>query len=170
MIPAELTEAFRVLAQSADGLRSYCPRYEESILYRRVDEDGFYEDIPIPSKAVAITCASLIHEMFHRIEDDSVKKLAVEIQSLILMMLDLSSEYHWAIDKNVSLVQGPYDTSWAILQRLASCTLNAIGAQSGAPRIPFGDFLGFASFSRWEIVPASGDLHRLPRADGENDR
>lgn len=156
MMPRELIEAFKVLAQSTDDLSLYFPRGEENLLYRRVDENGFYDDVWLPSKVAALTCASIIHDLFHTIVDDSVKQVASEIQSLILIMIDISSEYHWMIDKNAYMIQGPYDTSWAILRRLASVGLTAISSEIQPPQSTFGEFVKLGKFSEWKIVPASG--------------
>jgi hypothetical protein len=41
----DLTEVFRFLTQSDEELARYLPNYEESLLDRRVDPDGFFEDV-----------------------------------------------------------------------------------------------------------------------------
>lgn len=154
----ELIEAFRVLAQSTDDLSLYFPQGEENLLYRRVNEDGFYDDVWIPTKAAAMTCATIIHDLFVLITDDSVRQIASEIQSLVYIMInEISSDYHWFPNKDTFWIQGPNDTSWEILRRLASIGLTAIGSEIQPPQNSFDDFIKLGEFSEWKIVPASGD-------------
>jgi hypothetical protein len=157
-VPPQLIEAFRVLAQSTDDLKLYCPRGEENLLYRRVNEDGFHDDVWQPSKAVAMTCASIIYNLFHPITDDSVRQITSEIQSFIyIMVIEISSDYHWFPDKDECWIQGPNDASWKILRRLASLGLTAIGSEIQPPQNSFVEFIKLGEFSEWRIVPASGD-------------
>jgi hypothetical protein len=157
MIPIELIEAFKVLAQSTDDLARYCPLGDENLLYRRTDENGFFDDVWLPSKAAAMACESIIHGVFHPIEDDTVRQIASEIQALILIMLELPSQYQWSISKRESFLEGPNDASWKVLRRLASLALTAIGSEIKPPQNSFGEFVKLGNFSLWRIVPASGD-------------
>jgi hypothetical protein len=157
MMPVELIEAFKVLAQSTDDLVRYCPPGDENLLCRRDGENGGYDDVWFPSKAAAMTCASIIHDQFHRIADDTVKQIASEIQSMICIILELRSEYHWGINKNAYWIQGPNDGSWEILRRLSSFGLTATGTEVQPPQHSFGEFIKLGQFSEWKIVPAAGD-------------
>ena len=148
----KLLEAFKLLAQSRDDLSLYLPVGEENLLYRRADENGLFEDVWLPAKAAAMTCASIIHDVFHSIEDETVKQIASEIQSFISIMLEVASQYHWSISKHECFIEGPNDVSWAILRRLASLGLTAIGSEIKPPQDSFGDFVKLGNFSQWRIV------------------
>ncbi len=74
-----LIEVFKVLAQLTDDLSLYFPLGDQNLLYRRLDQSGFFDDIQLPSKAAALTCASIIHHAYHTIEDDMVRQIASEI-------------------------------------------------------------------------------------------
>jgi hypothetical protein len=158
MMPIELIEAFKVLAQSTDDLVRYCPPGDENLLYRReaIDSPG-YDEVWWPSKAAAMTCAYIIHDQFHRIADDTIKQIASEIECMICIMLELGSEYHWGIDKNTCWIQGPNDGSWAILRRLSSFGLTTTGTEVQPPQHSFGEFIKLGQFSEWKIVPTAGD-------------
>jgi hypothetical protein len=158
MMPVELIEAFKVLAQSKDDLVRYCPPGDENLLYRRdsVDSPG-YDEVWLPSKAAAMTCASIIHDRFHRIADDTVRQIASEIQCMISIMFELRSEYHWGINKDTYCIQGPNDESWAILRRLSSLGLTATDTEVQPPHHSFGEFIKLGQFSEWKIVPVAGD-------------
>ncbi len=157
MMPVELIEAFKVLAKSTDDLVRYCPPSDENLLYRRDGDYGGYDEVWFPSKAVAMTCESIIHDRFHRIADDTVMRIASEIQCMICIMSELRSEYHWGINKNTYWIQGPYDGSWEILRRLSSFGLTATGTEVQPPQHSFGEFIKLGHFSEWKIVPAAGD-------------
>jgi hypothetical protein len=158
MMPIELIDAFQVLAQSTDDLVRYFPPSDENLLYRRVGEDyPGYDEVSLPSKAAAMTCASIIHHQFGRITNDTIWQIASEIQCMISIMFELKSEYHWGIDKNTYWIQGPNDASWAILRRLSSFGLTATGTEVQPPQHSFGEFIKLGGFSEWKIVPAAGD-------------
>jgi hypothetical protein len=155
----ELHEVLRFLAQSNDELVLFLPGYEEDLLYRRVDEDGFYEDVQLPSKAAGITCIRVIHVLFPDVDNEGLASLIGEILSFILIMIGVSiqGEYLWMVDKNNYMIHGPYDDSWAILRRLASQGLRMIGAEIRPPQTPFGEFIKLGGFSMWKVVPTSND-------------
>jgi len=157
MMRVELIEAFEVLAQSTDDLVRYCPLGEQNLLYRRLDQNGFFDDVQLPSKAAAMTCASIIHVVYASIEDDTVRQIASEIESFIAIMLELPSQYQWSISKRECFIEGPNDASWDVLRRLASLGLTAIGSEIKPPQNSFGEFIKLGQFSEWKIVPAAGD-------------
>jgi hypothetical protein len=156
---AKLHEVLRFLAQSNDELVRYLPDYDLDLHYRRVDDDGFYESVQIPSKAAGLTCLTVLHGLFHKVDDEGLAFLIGEIVSFLTIMIDLSSqsEYHWMVDKNKYAINGPYDHSWAILRRLASQGLSMMDAEIRPPQIPFGELIKLGGFSKWKIVPASDD-------------
>jgi hypothetical protein len=153
----ELNEVLSFLAQPHDDLQLYVPEYEEHLHYRCLDEDGFYVDDQIPSKAAGQTCIAVIDKYVSAISDVELTRLTQEIESLLLIMVDLTrqSEYHWMINKNSYMISGPNDTSWAILRRLASLALSRIGEEIRPPSIPFREFIKLGGFSSWKVVPIS---------------
>ena len=155
----ELHEVLRVLAQPSEELVIYLPEYQEDLFYRRVDEDGFYEGVQIPSKAAGLTCIAVIHVLFPEVGSEGLASLIGEIESFLTMMIDLSSraEYHWMVDKNNYIVSGPYDHSWAILRRLASQGLVMIDPEIRPPQLPFEEFIKLGGFSKWKVIRASND-------------
>ena len=154
-----LVNVFMFLAQPHEELVLYFPDYELNSLYRRVDDDGFYEDIQIPSKAAGLTCITVIHDLFAEVKNKELISLMGEAMSLLTMMLDLPShsEYLWMVNKDRSLIRGPYDTSWAILRRLATCWLSGFDANIRPSKLPFAEFIKLGGFSRWNIIPSSED-------------
>jgi hypothetical protein len=157
MLPVELIEAFNVLAQSTDDLIRYFPPGDGDLLYRRDDEYGGYDDVAFPSKVAALTCASIMHEQFPRIANETVRKIASEIECMIAIMLELPSQYHWGLNKDTCWIQGPNDASWDILRRLSSFGLTATGTEVQPPQHSFGEFIKLGQFSEWKIVPVAGD-------------
>jgi hypothetical protein len=155
----ELYEVLRFLAQSNDELVLYLPKDEDDLLYRRLDEDGFYVGVQMPSKAAGLTCLRVIHVQFTDVNDQELVSLISEIMNLLVIMSDMPihAEYFWMVDKNQCVFTGPYDGFWTILRRLALQGLKMADAEVRLPQTPFRELIKLAGFSKWKVVPSSDD-------------
>jgi hypothetical protein len=155
----ELQEALKFLAQSNDELVRYLPEYDEDLHYRRVDEEGYQQDVQIPSKAAALICFTAIRYRFSAADSEELTYLLGEVVSLLAIMFDLSRDtnYHWFVNKNEHGVHGPYDHCWAILRRLASQGLSMIVAGMGPPSLPFAELIKTGGFSKGKVAWTSRD-------------